>query len=91
MAIHKEQSPLAGKTVKITSGSYMGCEFRVEDWWDRVGNGSWMYATGIPVCMQYTIRTLKPHEDLPIDNEVLYGKIGSLGYLVHISEIEQPS
>lgn len=26
---------------------------------------------------------------LPLDNEVLYGKVGQFGHLVHISEIEE--
>ena len=91
--IHKEQSELAGKTVKIKSEvkhfqvkDFGGAEFEVEDWWDRVSGGSWMNATGNPAAMIYGMRS--GLQDLPIDDEVLYGKIGILGHLIHINEIE---
>ena len=88
MQIHNEQSPLAGKTVKIISGRYKDLQFKVEDWWDRLNQGSWMFARGNPACLQYAIRNSPVGDDLPIDDEVLYGKIDGLGYLIHISEIE---
>lgn len=84
---HKDASPLAGQTVTIKSGQFAGQEYRVEDWWDRLGLGSWMFAAGNPACIMYAIRTAD--DDLPIDDDVLYGKIGSLGHLVHLSEIEE--
>lgn len=89
MCIHKEKSSLADKTVRIISGEHKGSEYRVEDWWDRLGQGSWMFGAGNPACLQYAIRSSPPLDNLPMDNEVLYGKIGGLGHLVHISEIEE--
>lgn len=81
-----ETSPLAGQTVKIRENvSYLGGEsYRVEDYWINVAGKSWMECNGNPACLNYAMRSTK----LPIDNNVLYGKIGDFGHLVHISEIE---
>jgi hypothetical protein len=81
--IHEEPSPLAGQTVALKEG---GHEYRVEDWWDRVGGQSWMDMAGNPACLNYAVRSAK--EGLPIDDQVLYGKIGAFGHLIHVSEIE---
>ena len=84
--IHKQKHLMAGKTVTITSGEYVGNEYRVEDLWDRVYGASWMDADGNPAAMQYGIRS--GFGELPLDDEVLYGKIGAFGHLVHVSEID---
>lgn len=86
--IHGEQSPLAGKTVVLKDDvqDLAGAEYRVEDWWDRVGGGSWMTAVGNPAALNYAMRA--GIAGLPLDNRVLYGKVGSFGHLVHESEIE---
>lgn len=90
---HKDRSELAGTTVKIKDGvdhpqceNFGGSEFRVEDWWDRVSGKPWGDCEGNPACMVYGIRA--GFNGLPLDNEVLYGKVGAFGHLVHISEIE---
>jgi hypothetical protein len=85
--IHQEESPLAGKTVKVVAGEFAGNDYRVEDWNDRVIGKSWMFADGNPACLMYAMRSAL--DRLPTDNEVLYGKIGSLGHLIHISEVQQ--
>ncbi|MCW2768503.1 MAG: hypothetical protein JWO11_4462 [Nocardioides sp.] len=86
----REPSAYAGKTVKIRAdvARLGGQEYRVEDWWINVFGASWMHADGNPAAMQYGIRSALG--GLPLDNEVLYGKVGGLGVLVHISEIEVP-
>ena len=84
--IHQEPSPLAGQTVAIISGHFEGMEYVVEDWWDRVAGKSWMWSDGNPAAMFYGIRSAK--DELPTDNQVLYGKIGASGYLLHISEVQ---
>lgn len=83
---HAEPHPLAGQTVKIRDGIERigGAEYRLEDWWDRLTGGSWMDATGNFAAMAYAVRTAG---DTPIDDEVVYGKIGSLGFLIHVSEL----
>ena len=84
----KAQSKLAQKKVMIISGTYKGKEYWVEDWWENVSGGSWMSANGNPACIKYAIRVgLK--DNLPTDDNVLYGKIGSFGKLIHISEVEE--
>lgn len=96
--IHTESHPLAGQTVKIAEGVadpaqgavIAGALYRIEDWWDRVSGGSWMHARGNPAALHYAMRT-GVSIPVPTDNEVLYGKIGHLGHLVHVSEIEWPS
>lgn len=93
MSIHKEPHPLAGKTVTIADRVEQigGSLFVVEDYWDRVSGISWMNANGNPAAMQYGIRTGMSKDPVPTDNEVLYGKIGGFGCLVHYSEITAPN
>jgi hypothetical protein len=89
----REPSPYAGKTVKIRAdvpnppnGAVIaGQEYLVEDWWVNASGGSWMDSQ-TPAAWMYAARTA----GTPIDNEVPYGKVGSLGHLVHVSEIEVP-
>ncbi len=83
----KTQSKLAQKKVMIISGTYKGKEYWVEDWWENVSGNSWMFADGNPACMKYAMRA-GAVDNLPTDDDVLYGKIGSLGELIHISEVE---
>lgn len=92
--IHEKPSPLAGKTVKIKADvkhlqveNFGSSDYRVEDWWDRLTGKSWMTCEGNPACIIYALRT--GFSENPItDDEVLYGKVGAFGHLVHISEIE---
>lgn len=92
--MHTESSELAGRTVRIRDGIQDpaqgavvgGAEYRVEDWWDLITGGSWGMARGNPAAWHYAMRSIS--NDLPTDDEVLYGKIGSFGHIVHVSEIE---
>jgi hypothetical protein len=45
-----------------------------------------MDCDGNPACLIYALRS--GLMGLPTDDEVLYGKVGIFGHLVHISEIE---
>lgn len=83
----RDKSKFAGKTVIVVSGEYKGQEILIEDWWQNVSGKSWMSSDGNPACLQYAIRTVL-HNKVPLDNEVLYGMIGELGHLVHITELE---
>lgn len=88
--MHTESSNLKGKTVKLPAdkpslGDMAGQEYRVEDWWDTMTGGSWMFADGNPACLLYGMRN--GTQGLPLDNEVLYGKVGPFGHLIHISEL----
>jgi len=86
---HTDRHPLAGKFVTITSNLHTDGPgphtFHVEDWWDRLTGKSWMVSDGNPAAMMYGIRS--GFAGLPVDNEVVYGKVGPFGHLVHVSEI----
>lgn len=89
--IHSEKHPLAGATVILHPVNpyedvQESAEYRIEDWWDRVAGKSWMDCEGNPACIQYAVRSSIPN-NIPMDDEVVYGKIGYLGYLVHVSEL----
>lgn len=77
-------SPYAGMTVKTKNGQ----DFTVEDWWQNVFGESWMRSDGNFAAMKYGIHAAMTN--LPIDNEVLYGKIDGFGVLLHISELVLP-
>ncbi len=93
--LHTKQSELAGKTVKIKpdvqhfqQSDFGGSDFIVEDWWDRISGESWRNCNGNPACMVYGMRTGMSASLIPNNDEVLYGKVGPFGHLVHITEIE---
>ena len=87
--LHAEESPLAGNVVKLRDDvpGIGGQEYRVEDWWDRVSGQSWMNGTSNPACLDYALRSGQKQPSVPLDDEVLYGKVGSSGKLVHVSEV----
>lgn len=89
----------AGKTVKVKSGvgksSYgqdmSGAEFVVEDWWENVAGISWLNAIGNPAALEYAARHAFNGENnnVPMfSNDVVYGKIGGLGHIFHVNELE---
>ena len=82
--MHAAPFEKAGQTVTLTSGPFAGSEYRIEDYWDRLTGGSWMDAAGNPAALQYAMHPLSGHT-VPFDDEVLYGKIGPFGHLVHVS------
>jgi len=95
---HAESHPKAGRVVKIKQNvthpqvsDFGGSEYRVEDWWDRVAGEqkSWITLAeqGHPAAIIYGIR-VAANSDIPEDNEVLYGKVGAFGHMVHVTEIE---
>ena len=77
---HEKASEYAGRTVM-----WGDSECHVEYWCDRVSGGSWMFAGGNPAAIKYAMHVLR--ERLPLDDEVVYGKVNGLGYLVHVSEL----
>jgi hypothetical protein len=96
MPLHSEPHPLAGKVVRIKPHvthlqypGFGGSEFEIEDWWDRVSGGSWMNATGNPACLIFAMRSAEQRPRIPTDDEVVYGKRGGMGSLLHVSEFEE--
>ena len=92
--MHNEQHPQAGQTVKVKAQLIAPNLDRsddgphnlvIEDWWDHLTGGSWMDAQGNFAAMNYAMRNAV--RDLPLDDEVVYGKVGPFGHLVHVSEI----
>lgn len=91
--IHSDPHPKADQIVRISKSAshpqvtnFAGAEFHLEDWWDRIAPKPWGSCAGNPACLAYAVRSIE--NTFPLDNEVVYGKIGGLGHLVHISEIE---
>jgi hypothetical protein len=93
MNLHDTPHPLAGQTVQLNDTAkdpaqhavVPGASYRLEDWWDRVSGQSWMDCIGNPAASHYALRA--GVSDLPADNNVVYGKIGPRGHLVHASEL----
>ncbi len=87
MGLVRNRHPLAGKMVTLVSRDpeYDGKEFRIEDYWENVYGSSWMFAQGNPAALIYAMHS--EFHELPTDNEVVYGKIGYLGHIVHVSEL----
>lgn len=89
-------SQYAGKTVKVKDGvvikgeSIGGDDFRVEDWVENVLGRPWFMANGNPAALIYAARVNERTAfGVPmIDNDVLYGKLGGMGFLFHINELE---
>lgn len=85
----RDKHPLAGKAVTLPADmkatSAEGKTYFIEDWWVNVAGQSWMNATGNPACLGYAMRSAAA--GLPLDDEVVYGKVNGLGYLVHVSEL----
>ena len=88
----RDAHPQAGKIVRLHTNdapdanyNLDGAEYRIEDYWQNVAGMSWMVAQGNPACLIYAMRA--GFNGLPIDNEVVYGKVGGLGHLVHTSEL----
>lgn len=91
--MHRESHPLAGQSVVLNDNVARdvmqglvkpGKIYQLEDWWDRISGNSWMNAGGNFAAMHYAARSAF---ELPMDDEVVYGHIGNLGHIVHISEL----
>jgi hypothetical protein len=82
----KQKHELAGKTVRLNCADKLnGQEFVVEDYWENIAGKSWMFCDGNPACIKYAIRSA--FAGLPTDNNVVYGKVGGIGHIVHVSEL----
>ena len=83
----RKSSNFKNKTVTIISGHFNGSKFHVEDYWENVAGESWMQCNGNPTCLEYAVRS--SIDNLPTDDNVLYGKIGGFGKLIHVKEIKE--
>lgn len=86
---HSSPHPQAGQTVTVNAELHMAGpgphQFVIEDWADRAYGRSWMFVNGNPAALAYAVRSSVA--GLPLDDEVVYGKVGSRGHLVHVREI----
>lgn len=86
MSIHEEPHPQADQTVRVIfKGTNDTVDFVLEDWWDRVNGSSWRNSGFNYAASNYAIRN--DVNRLPSDDEVVYGKIGPFGHIIHESEI----
>lgn len=91
---HLDAHPNANQTMKVVLRAphfqLDGLEHIaiVEDWWDRLTGKSWMVSDGNPAAIVYALRTGFSGVLTP-DDEVVYAKIGSLGHLLHVSELAE--
>ena len=47
-----------------------------------------MFSDGNPAALKYAVRAaLREPASLPLDDEVVYGKVDIFGHLIHVSEI----
>ena len=92
--VAKNRSPhkYAGKTVKLrrvkSLGPLKGKKFDVKDWYDNINPDGEPWIVKMvynPTCRYYAQRTLGNKK--LVDENVVYGKIEGLGYLVHDSEL----
>lgn len=78
--MHDQPFEGCGRTYDVNGHQYLA-----EDWWDRVVGESWMDCDGNPAALKYAVRSAV--DNLPFDNEVLYGKIDGLGHIIHVTEL----
>lgn len=60
----------------------------IEDTDEQVFGGSWGVQNGNPTCLLFAMRCIVDLQDINLWEDVYYGKINSLGELVHASELE---
>lgn len=93
-----ERFKYAGKILKIKKGTGYssmgelldGKEIIVEDYWMNINGRSWKNTHGSPAVLEYCVRALNKRTLLPMDDEVVYGKVGYYGHLLHVSELVLP-
>lgn len=92
---HKEPHPLAGKEVNVIDGPHKGEIIRIENWDTLIdrppGNPTppW-FLRPMQVHAEMNFFKEQQERNFPMDNEVIYGKVGGLGYLMHTSDLGEP-
>lgn len=87
-----KSSSLANKELKIVKGYFKGNSIVIEDWWQKVAGTDWQTsAFNNPAAYNYCLNHQSEYSNHNRSvNWVLYGKIGGLGYLVNVNELECP-
>jgi hypothetical protein len=82
---HPQKHPLAGRTVRVSIFD-QDEDFYVYDWFDRVFQAFWLSKAGGRSAQNYAKHA--GFKGLPLDNEVVYGRVGKWGTIVHATELE---
>lgn len=87
-----KSSSLANKELKIIKGYLKGNSIIIEDWWQKLGGEDWKTSAFYnPAAYNYCLNHQSEYSNHNISvNWVLYGKIGGLGYIVNVNELEWP-
>ena len=87
-----KSSSLANKELKIIKGYLKGKYIVIEDWWKKIAGENWQTsAFHNPAAYNYCLNHQSEYSNHTESvNWVLYGKIGGLGYLVNVNELEWP-
>jgi hypothetical protein len=80
--VHQMSHRLKGQKVKLKCGVY----YLIVDWFDRVTYQEWWQDMSNPACLMYGLAVKTG--SVPDDDEVIFGKVDTLGYLVHESELD---
>lgn len=89
--IHHQPHPAAGRRVTVTAALLLEqssnvVQAKVGDWFDRLIDGSWRFATDNPAAVAYAFR--RDLGRLPNDDEVIYVTTSDgMAHLVHASEM----
>lgn len=99
MQVHDTASPLAGKTVKVSTKGLKGPDFkpgdakfvevRVDDWFDLAVGMTFRQALVQHnwAALNYTLRFIERRPEIPMDDEVLYGHFDGFEYAFHIKDV----
>ena len=88
-----KSSSLSNKELKIIKGYLKGNSIVIEDWWQKVVGEDWQISAlnNNPAAYNYCLNHQSEYSNHSQSvNWVLYGKIGGLGYLVNVNELEWP-
>jgi hypothetical protein len=77
---------MKGEIKLIIKGKYKGHRIRIEDTWENISGRKIMDSCKNFSELNYHKRVNE--DNLPLDDNVYYGKIDHLGYIVHASELE---
>jgi len=82
--IHPTPHPLARQIIELVDGR----SFQVDDWWDRVmqTSTSW-YLSDVRRNFALAAFALEQAKtNLPMDDDIVYGKIGDFGVIIHVRQ-----
>lgn len=90
-----EKYKYEGQKMKVVKGAGRlstrekadGMTFVAEDYWMNITGKSWKHVEGNPAIVEYIVRSMNNIQPPPMDERVVYGKIGNFGHLFHENEL----